>query len=41
MGMNTQYGVYSDDFVTYGNFEKGSGDPLSNDELLIKIVEDD
>ena len=41
IGFNTQYGIYSDDFITYGSFEKDAGNPLEDDEILLKIVEDD
>ena len=36
----TLYGVYSDDFITFGEFAKGSGNPLDNEELLLKVVDD-
>ena len=39
-GFQTQYGVYSDDFVTFGTFDKDQGNPLDNEELLLKIVSD-
>ena len=39
--MQNQYGIYSDDFVTYGTFDKDAGNPLDNEELLLKIVSDD
>ena len=39
--MQNQYGVYSDDFVTYGTFDKEAGNPLDDEELLLKIVSDD
>ena len=37
--MTTQYGIYSDDFVTFGTFTKGVN-PLDNEELLLQIVQD-
>ena len=40
VGFQTQYGVYSDDFVTFGTFDKDQGNPLDNEELLLKIVSD-
>ena len=40
LSMNTQYGVYSDNFVTYGTFEKGT-DPMDNEELLLKVMDAD
>ena len=39
--MPKQYGVYSDDFVTFGTFDKEVGNPLDNDEVLLKIVSED
>lgn len=39
-GFQTQYGIYSDNFVTYGTFDKGVN-PLDNEELLLQIVEDE
>ena len=39
--MQNQYGVYSEDFVTYGTFDKEAGNPLDDEELLLKIVSDD
>ena len=39
--MKKQYGVYSDDFVTFGTFEKEAGNPLDNDEILLQIVSED
>lgn len=41
VSMNTQYGVYSDNFVTYGTFAKGSESPMDNDELLLKVMDAD
>lgn len=40
IGFKTQYGVYSDDFITYGTFVKAVGNPLDNEEILLKIVEE-
>ena len=40
MGSTKQYGVYSDDFVSFGTFDKETGNPLDNEELLLKITED-
>ena len=37
--MNTQYGVYNDDFVTFGTYTD-EGSPLENEEVLLQIVED-
>ena len=41
LGFNNQYGIYSDDFITYGTFDKEAGNPLDDDEILLKIVDDD
>ena len=41
LGMQTQYGVYSDDFVTFGTFDKEAGNPLDDEEVLLKIVSED
>lgn len=35
-----QYGIYSDDFVTFGTFSKDAGNPLDNEEVLLKIVDE-
>ena len=40
LGVNTQYGVYSDDFVTFGTFAKEAGNVLDDEETLLKIIED-
>ena len=40
IGFKNQYGVYSDDFVSYGTFDKAQGNPLDNEEILLKIVSD-
>ena len=40
LAYNTQYGVYSDDFVTFGTFSKEAGDVLDDEETLLKIIED-
>ena len=39
--MNTQYGVYADNLITYGTFEKGEDSPLDNDEVLLKVMDTD
>lgn len=36
----TLYGIYGDDFITFGEFAKASGDPLHNEELLLKVVDE-
>jgi hypothetical protein len=36
--MTTQYGVYTDDSVTFGTFAKGLN-PLENEELLLQIMD--
>jgi len=35
----TLHGVYSDDFITFGEFKKEAGDPFHDEELLLKIVD--
>ena len=39
LSMNTQYGVYSDNFVTFGTFNKSEDSPLDNEELLLKVMD--
>ena len=38
--MINQYGVYNDQFVTFGTWAPGAGNPMEDDELLLKIVND-
>lgn len=38
--IKTLYGVYSDDFITFGEFDKSSGNPLENEELLLKVCDE-
>jgi hypothetical protein len=38
--VQTQYGVYSDDFISFGTFDKSVGNPLEDEEILLKIVEE-
>ena len=38
--LKTLYGVYSDDFITFGEFAKAAGNPLDNEELLLKVVDE-
>lgn len=38
--MNTQYGVYNDEFVTFGTFTSEAGNPLEDEETLLRIMED-
>ena len=38
--VQTQYGVYSDDFISFGTFDKSVGNPLEDEEVLLKIVEE-
>ena len=38
--LRTLYGVYSDDFITFGEFSKEAGDPLNNEELLLKVCDE-
>ena len=33
-----QYGIYSDDFVTFGTFKEGN--PLDNEQVLMQIVDE-
>ena len=37
----TLYGVYSDDFITFGAFSKDSGNPLDNEEVLLKVCDEE
>jgi hypothetical protein len=37
--IKTLYGVYSDDFITFGDFGKAEN-PLDNEELLLKVVDE-
>ena len=39
LSSKTQYGVYSDDFVVFATFDKDSGNPLEDEELLLKVME--
>lgn len=36
----TMYGVYSDDFVTFGHFSKEAGNVLEDEETLLKICDE-
>ena len=36
----TLYGVYSDDFITFGEYQKDLGNPLENEEALLKICDE-
>ena len=38
--LKTYYGVYSEDFLTYGEFNKDAGNPLENEEVLLKICDE-
>lgn len=38
--LKTLYGVYSDDFITFGEFSKEAGNPLDNEELLLKVCDE-
>eukprot|EP00356_Strombidium_inclinatum_P013690 CAMPEP_0170493200 /NCGR_PEP_ID=MMETSP0208-20121228/13512_1 /TAXON_ID=197538 /ORGANISM="Strombidium inclinatum, Strain S3" /LENGTH=192 /DNA_ID=CAMNT_0010769091 /DNA_START=6 /DNA_END=584 /DNA_ORIENTATION=- len=40
LGFQNQYGIYSDDFVAYGTFDKSVGNPLDDEEVLLKVVQD-
>ena len=37
--LKTLYGIYSDDFLTFGEFAKDSN-PLDNEELLLKVCDE-
>ena len=39
--LKTYYGVYSEDFLTFGEFNKDAGNPLENEEVLLKICDED
>ena len=36
----TFYGVYSDDFLTFGEFADNKANPLENEELLLKVCDE-
>lgn len=36
--VKTLYGIYSEDFITFGEY--AAGNPLDNEELLLKICDD-
>jgi hypothetical protein len=36
----TLYGIYGDDFITYGEYKKDVGNPLNDEEVLIKIADE-
>ena len=36
----TLYGVYTDDFITYGEFSKEAGNPFDDEAVLLKIVDE-
>ena len=39
--IKTLYGVYSDDFITFGEFAKSAGNPLENEEVLLKVCDEE
>ena len=39
--LQTQYGVYSDEFLTYGTFNKEVGNPMDDEEVLLKVMDAD
>lgn len=39
--LKTLYGIYSDDFITFGEFNKADGNPLDNEALLLKVVDEE
>lgn len=41
LSMKTQYGVYSDNFVVYGSFDKDLGNPLDNEKVLLKVMDEE
>ena len=36
----TLYGIYGDDFITYGEFRKDIANPLNEEEILIRIADE-
>ena len=36
----TLYGIYTDDFITFGEYKKDAGNPIESDETLLKICDD-
>ena len=38
--MQTQYGIYNDEFVTYGTFTAEAGNPLDDEEVLLGVMDD-
>lgn len=38
--IKTLYGVYSDDFITFGEFPQVKDNVLDNEELLLKVVDE-
>jgi len=38
--IKTLYGIYSDDFLTMGEFTKEAGNPLEKEDVLLKIAEE-
>lgn len=36
----TMYGVYSDDFITFGEYSKEAGNPFESEDVLIKICDE-
>ena len=41
--LRTLYGIYSDDFITFGEFDKATiqgEDPFHNEALLLKVVDE-
>ena len=42
--LRTLYGIYSDDFITFGEFDKATiqgEDPFHNEALLLKVVDEE
>ena len=38
--MQTQYGVYNDEFVTFGTFTSEAGNPFEDEEVLLRVMDD-
>jgi len=38
--LKTLYGIYADDFITFGEYSSEVGNPLDNEEVLLKIVDE-
>ena len=38
--MQTQYGIYDDEFVTFGTLITEAGNPLDDEEVLLGVMDD-